>query len=119
MISAGIRILPTSWRSAVSSALRRCRAQAEAVGHGEGERDDLPAVVAGVLVVRLDDVSEEKGGAPVGVPELESVVDRRLRSWARKASSAGSGRTSRSASGCSAATIAGRRAIGVEGEVDP
>ena len=60
----------------MSSALRRSREdRPRRSGHRERERDDLPRVVARVLVIRLDDVAEKEGGAAVGVPELESVVD--------------------------------------------
>ena len=47
----------------------------ELVGDGDGERDDVAAVRAGVGVVGLDDVAEQERRAAVGVAELERVID--------------------------------------------
>ena len=65
-----------SWRSATNSTLRReLRVDRELVGDGEHESEHVAAVGAGVLVVRLDDVAEQEGGAAVRVRELERLVD--------------------------------------------
>src|SRR4029079_15939530 len=51
------------------------RINAELLCDGDDELDHVLAVIAGVAVVRLDDVAEQKGVATVGVTELEGTID--------------------------------------------
>ena len=75
MISLGIAILPTSWRSAANSRLRwRSGPSAELIGEIEREPDDALAVLAGVAVVGLDHVAEHERGAAVGARQLEHAL---------------------------------------------
>ena len=76
MIEFGTRTLPTSCSSAANSASRRSRAdEPEPVDDAQGQLDHVAAVHARVLVVGLDHVAEQEGGAAVGVAQLELVVD--------------------------------------------
>ena len=50
----------------------------QSVGHLEDERHDIAAVTAGVRVVGLHDVAEKQCCAPVGMAQLERVVDPNL-----------------------------------------
>ena len=96
MISPGILILPTSWRRAANSALRRDRCvEADLVADGEHEVDDLAAVGAGVFVVGFDDVAEQERGAPVGGRELERPGRAGLCAHARRSRSARGGAAAR------------------------
>ena len=49
--------------------------EAEPIAHAEHEVDDVAAVAAGVGVVGLDHVAEQKRGAAVRVAQLERVID--------------------------------------------
>ena len=76
MIEFGTRTLPTSCSRAANSASRRSRADSPSRSTTrERQLHDVPAVHARVLVVGLDHVAEQEGGAAVGVAELELVVD--------------------------------------------
>ena len=86
---------------------------AELVADGEHEVDDVAAVAAGVLVVGLDDVAEQEGGAAVRVAQLERVVDAVLALLAESTrSSPTSGSTSRTSSGCERVAKASTSPIG-------
>ena len=53
-------------------------ADAELVGDLDRQLDDVLGVVAGVLVVLLEQVAQEQGGAAVGAAELEAALDARV-----------------------------------------
>ena len=53
-------------------------AQSEPVRHVEHEGHHIAAVTPGVGIVRLDDVSQQHGGPPVRVSELQGMVDANL-----------------------------------------
>ena len=104
MISAGIRILPTSCSSAANSASRRSRGdEPEPVADRERQLDDVAAVLAGVGVVGLDHVAEQERGAAVGAGRARARGRSARRARARRASAARrAAATSRTSSGCRA-----------------
>ena len=64
-------------RRAAGPRTRRCagrRVEPELVGDLDGERTTPLRVLAGVCVVRLDHVAEHERGAPVGVVELDELL---------------------------------------------
>ena len=76
MIAFGTAILPTSCSRAANSRLRRRSASRPSCSPTfERECDDALAVLAGVAVVRLDDVPEHERGAAIGVVELEQALE--------------------------------------------